>query len=119
MPTLDHSLGELNPRNSLRRQVRAQKVMERVPVELAGCIVGLRKVRVGLEKTFHVAQSTGDAVAASRVADTLLRIADTLHRIAREPRRSKRSFPVYDLPSLLLESSIPDADTPQAREARA
>ena len=106
MPGLEHSLGALNPRNSLRREVRAGRVMARLPVELAGSLIGLRKQRLALERLFQKAESEGDAATACRLSDSLVKVADAFHRLHRESRRATGRSAIYDLPATMLEASI-------------
>lgn len=64
-------------------------VIQRLPVELSGCVIGLRKQRLALEKLFAEASTKGDSSAACRISDSLVRIAQTFHNLGRE-KRTKR-----------------------------
>lgn len=91
MPSLGHSLGSKNSRNIERRQERARQVIHRLPVELAGCILGLRKQRLALEALLSLAQASGDFDGASRVSDSLAKIAETLNRLNRDNEGKAKS----------------------------
>ena len=68
-------------------------VIQRLPVELSGCVIGLRKQRLALEQLFAEASTKGDSAAACRVSDSLVKIAQAFHQLGRETRTKRgRSF---------------------------
>ena len=95
MPSLGHSLSIKNSRNVERRQERARQVIHRLPVELAGCILGLRKQRLALEPLLSLAAASGDFEGAARISDSLAKVAETLNRLSRD-NRSKPTKPKFD-----------------------
>ena len=91
MPALEHSLGTVNQRNIQRREERARRVVQRIPVEIAGCVLGLRRQRITLERLFSKASIAGDLAAACRISDSLVKVSDAFCRLSpRVPIRGSR-----------------------------
>lgn len=91
MPSLAHSLGDLNPRNVARREERAREIARRLPVEFAGSIIALRKARVALEKLLLSAAKDEDANAVCRISDSLVRVTNAFADYTKEAARKKKS----------------------------
>lgn len=89
MPALEHSLGIQNPRNVERREERARQIIRRLPVEVSGAILGLRRQRIALERIFALAAEEGDVAATCRISDSLVKISDALQRLNRDSQSKK------------------------------